>query len=87
MAVGVTSAQQTISSEHSESAASLPLYAVVEVLVGLAAVITGSLQSAKLQKIRRQDYSSQHRYDEAVYSGPDFIHFNTRGAAAARRRP
>jgi hypothetical protein len=60
----------------------LPLYVVVEVLLGLVLAIGGCASSSSLHKVRQQDYLSSQSYDQSIFSGYEFAHFNHRGFAA-----
>lgn len=66
-------------------AASLPLWIVVEVLLGFALALVGYIQQTKLQTVRLSDSQATMRYEHAAYT-QDFFHFNHRGAVVAARQ-
>jgi hypothetical protein len=77
---------QTITgaSSSQNGGASLPLWVVMEVLVGFVLAIIGYVTQAKLQTVRLSDHQATMRYEHAVFT--DFIHFNHRGAVVSARQ-
>ena len=65
------------------SFSALPLYVVVEVVLGLALAVAGCSARSTLHKVRQQDYLSSQSYDQSTFSGHEFAHFNHRGFVAA----
>jgi hypothetical protein len=71
------------SDEHAAVQASrLPIYVVVELLIGLALVVAGLFYPTRFQSALRKDTTKHFRYDHHVNSGSDFVTFNTRGNRA-----
>lgn len=73
----------SLPSGSESSGASLPVWIVLEVIVGFILALIGYVAGTKLNKIRLSDHQSEMRYEHAVYT--DFIHFNHRGAVVSSR--
>lgn len=78
----LTGAPATVS--NNAEGASLPLWVVVEVLIGFVLALLGYVMGTKLQSVRLADQQATMRYEHAIYT-TDFFHFNHRGAVVAAR--
>jgi hypothetical protein len=65
-----------------ENLSVLPISVVLEVVIGLALAIAGCVSSNNLSKVRQQDYLATQSYDQSLFSGYEFAHFNHRGFTA-----
>lgn len=60
------------------------LVIVVEVLVGIVAAMFGAVGRATLQPARLAETTMYDRYDNNMYTGFGFSHFNHRGRLASK---
>lgn len=58
----------------------LPLVVVLAVVAGGVIAVYGGIASFfTLHKIKRKEYAAAMSFDQEVFTGPDFAHFNHRG--------
>lgn len=83
---GASSTLKPLDLTSSTLAESLPLWIIVEVIIGMVLAMLGYIAQAQLQKIRMQDHQVDMRYEQCTYTGTDFVHFNHRGAVVSSKQ-
>ncbi|RNF11193.1 hypothetical protein TraAM80_01125 [Trypanosoma rangeli] len=65
------------------NASTIPIF--VELMIGVVVAIVGFVKQSKFKRARIIDKNCHQRYDDVIFTGVGFMHFNHRGSAMGSR--